>query len=102
TLDPIMAPNIQLAGNFAILSSSAVDTDAPIKPASPSGEATLMGNVGAEEDVIPVSASTSGSAAVRAITRSVCTTAIPETSASFSMARMVICDSAPGLAARNA
>jgi len=43
-----------------------------------------------------------GSAAVRMITRMVCTTAIPDTSAPRSIASMVICDSAPGLPARNA
>ena len=41
-------------------------------------------------------------AAVRMITRMVCTTAIAGTSAPFSAARIVICDSAPGLPARNA
>jgi hypothetical protein len=102
TLDPIMAPNIQLAGNFAIRSNNAVDTEAPIRPISPSGEATLMVRVGAEEEVIPVSVSSKGRAAVRTMTRMVCTTAIADTSAPFSMARIVICDSAPGLAARNA
>ena len=70
--------------------------------ASSSGEAmrlaTAVGAVGA----IPVSASTSGSAAVRMITRMVCTTAIAATSAPFSAARIVICDSAPGLPASNA
>ena len=58
--------------------------------------------VGAAVDAIPVSASTSGSAAVKMITRMVCTTAIAGTSAPFSAARIVICDSAPGLPARNA
>ena len=51
---------------------------------------------------MPVSASSSGSAAVRMITRMVCTTAIAATSAPFSAASMVICDSAPGLPASSA
>jgi C4-dicarboxylate transporter len=57
---------------------------------------------GDDGEAIPVSASSSGSAAVRMITRMVCTTAIAGTSAPFSIASMVICDSAPGLPARNA
>ena len=62
-----MAPNIQLAGNFAIRSNSALATDAPISPTSPIGEAMLIASVGAEADVIPVSTTRSGSAAVRRI-----------------------------------
>ena len=57
---------------------------------------------GGDDGAIPVSASNSGSAAVRMITRMVCTTAIAETSAPRSIASMVICDSAPGLPARKA
>jgi C4-dicarboxylate transporter len=57
---------------------------------------------GGDDAAIPVSASTSGSAAVRMITRMVCTTAIADTSAPFSIASMVICDSAPGLPAKKA
>jgi hypothetical protein len=36
------------------------------------------------------------------MTRTVCTTAIPDTSAPFSTASMMICDNAPGIPARNA
>ena len=101
-LDPIIAPNIQLAGNFISRSSSATATDAAISSASSSGEAIATAAVGGDDGAIPVSASSIGSAAVRMITRMVCTTAIADTSAPFSMASMVICDSAPGLPARNA
>ena len=97
-----MAPNSQLAGKFIILSTSETATDAPIRPTSPSGEATVIVSAGAEDDVNPVATRMSGKAAVRMITRSVCTTAIAGMSAPFSMASRAICDSAPGLAARNA
>jgi len=50
----------------------------------------------------PVSASAIGNAAVRAITRKVCTTAMAGRSAPRSTARMVIWDSAPGQPARKA
>ena len=70
--------------------------------ASSSGEAIRLATSTGAEGAIPVSASSSGSAAVRMITRMVCTTAIAATSAPFSAASMVICDSAPGLPARNA
>ena len=102
TLDPIMAPNSQLAGNFAIRSSSETATEAPIRPTSPSGEAMVVVSVGAEADVSPVATRMSGRAAVRMITRNVCTTAIAGMSAPFSIASRAICDSAPGLAARKA
>ncbi len=102
TLEPIMAPNIQLAGNFVIRSSSAAATEAAISPVSSSGEAIATAAVGGDDGASPVSASSIGRAAVRMITRMVCTTAIAGTSAPFSMASMVICDSAPGLPARNA
>ena len=39
TLDPIIAPNIQLAGNFISRSNSATASDAAISAASSSGEA---------------------------------------------------------------
>ena len=58
--------------------------------------------VGGVVRAMPVSASSKGRAAVRMITRMVCTTAIAATSAPFSAASMVICDNAPGLAARSA
>ena len=102
TLEPIMAPNIQLAGNLISRSSSATATEAAISSASSSGEAIAVAAVGGDDGAIPVSASNIGRAAVRMITRMVCTTAIPDTSAPRSMASMVICDSAPGLPARNA
>ncbi len=102
TLEPIIAPNIQLAGNLISRSSSATATDAAISSASSSGEAIVTATAGGDDGAIPVSASSSGSAAVRMITRMVCTTAIAGTSAPFSAASMVICDSAPGLPARNA
>ena len=102
TADPIMAPNSQLAGNFAIRSTNETATEAPIRPMSPSGEATVIVSAGAEEDVSPAATRMTGSAAVRMITRSVCTTAIAGMSAPFSMASTAICDSAPGLAARKA
>ena len=102
TLEPIIAPNIQLAGNFISRSSNAAATDAAISSVSSSGEAIAPAAAGGDEGAIPVSASTSGSAAVRMITRMVCTTAMAETSAPFSIASIVICDSAPGLPARNA
>ena len=101
-LDPIIAPNIQLAGNLTSRSSSATATEAATSSASSSGEAIAAADAGGDEGAIPVSASSSGNAAVRMITRMVCTTAIAGTSAPFSAARMVICDSAPGLPARNA
>ena len=50
----------------------------------------------------PAIASKSGNAAVSRITRMVCTTEMPATSALRSEASMTICDSAPGLPARNA
>ncbi len=102
TLEAIIAPNIQLAGNFISRSNSDTATAAAINSASSSGEAVTAATVGGDDGAIPVSASISGSAAVRMITRMVCTTAIAGTSAPRSAARMVICDSAPGLAARNA
>ena len=62
--------------------------DAAISAASPSGEATSLSSAGGEAAAIPVIASNSGSAAVRMMTRMVCTTAIPATSAPFSAASM--------------
>ena len=70
--------------------------------ASSSGEAIRLATSTGAVDAIPVIASSSGSAAVRMITRMVCTTAIAATSAPFSAASMVICDSAPGLPASSA
>ncbi len=102
TLEAIIAPNIQLAGNFASRNSRATAMEAAISAASSSGEAIAETTVGGAVGATPVSASSSGSAAVRMITRMVCTTAIAATSAPFSAARMVICDSAPGLPAKNA
>ena len=102
TLDAIIAPNIQLAGNFISRSNSATATEAAIRIASSSGEAIAAAIAGGGDGAMPVSASTSGSAAVKMITRMVCTTAIAGTSAPFSAARIVICDSAPGLPASNA
>jgi hypothetical protein len=61
-----------------------------------------VGKAGAEAEAMPVAATTSGSAAVRMITRMVCTTAMPATSAPRSAASRVICDSAPGLPASSA
>ena len=97
-----MAPNIQLAGNLISRSNSATATEAAISPASSSGEAIAVIAAGGDDGAIPVSASSIGSAAVRMITRIVCTTAIPDTSAQRSIASMVICDSAPGLPASSA
>ena len=50
----------------------------------------------------PVAASSIGTAAVRMITRMICTTAMPATSALRSLASMITCDSAPGLPANSA
>jgi hypothetical protein len=102
TLDAIIAPNIQPAGKLTSRSASAMAIDAAISPASPAGEAIAVVKVGDAEGPIPVNASSSGSAAVRMITRTVCTTAMPATSAPFSAARTTICDSAPGLPASSA
>ena len=101
-LDPIMAPNIQLAGKLIARSSSATATEAAISSASSTGEATTVASVGGDDGAMPVRASSIGNAAVRMITRMVCTTAIAGMSAPFSIASMVICDSAPGHPARNA
>ena len=102
TLEASIAPNIQLAGKFISRSSSATDIEAAISATSPAGEATSAAKIVGADGATPVSTSTSGNAAVRMMTRSVCTTAIPATSAPFSAASIVICDSAPGLPARNA
>ncbi len=102
TLDPIIAPNIQLAGNLISRNTSAAATEAATSSSSSSGEAVATATAGGDTWAIPVSASSSGSAAVRMITRMVCTTAIAGTSAPFSAARRVICDKAPGLPARSA
>src|SRR5207244_6851361 len=76
TLEPIIAPNIQLVGNLINRSSNAAATDVAISSVSSSGEAIAPAAAGGDEGAIPVSASTSGSAAVRMITRMVCTTAM--------------------------
>ncbi len=102
TLDAIIAPNIQLAGNLIQCSSSATATEPAISSASAIGEAIAIVLGGGVAGARPVSVSSIGSAAVRMITRMVCTTAIAGTSAPFSAARMVTCDSAPGTPARNA
>ena len=97
-----MAPNIQLAGNFISRSSSDTATEAATNSVSSSGEAIAVVKVSGDAGAMPVSASSSGSAAVRMITRMVCTTAIAGTFAPFSSASTMICDSAPGLPARRA
>ena len=97
-----MAPNSQLAGNLIHRITSETATEAATSAASSSGEATVVASAGAEADVNPVSTRISGRAAVRMITRSVCTTAIAGMSAPFSTASSAICDSAPGQAARKA
>ena len=102
TLEAIIAPNIQLAGNLTSRSNNATASEAAARASSPSGVAGTAGSAGEEADATPVIAKISGSAAVRMITRMVCTTAIAGKSAPRSTARMVICDSAPGLPARNA
>ena len=97
-----MAPNIQLAGKFSRRSSS--DSATAVAASSPSAS----GVAGAPRDgsgpwpIIPAAASSSGTMAVRMITRMICTTAMPATSAFFSVASMTICDSAPGLPASKA
>ncbi len=101
-LEASIAPNIQLAGNLIQRSNSATAIEAAIRATSSSGEAIVEVSCAGAAGARPVSARISGSAAVRMMTRMVCTTAIAGTSAPFSAARMVICDSAPGLPARNA
>ena len=76
TADAIIAPNIQLAGNLATRSSSAIAMAAAASTPSSSGEAIRLATSIGAVDAIPASASSSGSAAVRMITRMVCTTAI--------------------------
>ncbi len=71
TLEAIIAPNIQLAGNFISSSSSATATAAAINTASSSGEAMMAAMFGGADGAIPVNASSSGRAAVRMITRMV-------------------------------
>ena len=102
TLDAIIAPNIQLAGKFSQRSSSATATEPAINSASAIGEAIAIVLGGGVAGARPVRVSSIGSAAVSMITRMVCTTAIAGTSAPFSAARIVTCDSAPGTPARNA
>lgn len=97
-----MAPNIQLAGNLISRRTSAMARDAATSSTRPSGEAIVVVSDGAAEGATPASASTIGRAAVRMMTRMVCTTAMPGRSAPRSTARIVICDSAPGLPARKA
>ena len=79
TLEPIIAPNIQLAGNFSSRSNSAAATAAATSPASSSGDGDRMAarRRRSRWRITPVSGSSSGSAAVRMITRMVCTTAMP-------------------------
>ena len=102
TLEAIMAPNIQLAGNFINRSISATATEADDQRDEIERRGDRRVGAGGDDGASPVSASSIGSAAVRMITRMVCTTAIAGTSAPFSAASIVICDSAPGLPARNA
>jgi hypothetical protein len=102
TLEAIMAPNIQLAGNLMSRNTSASASDAAPRANRPRGEAGSVRSAGEEEMAVPVRANSIGRAAVRMITRMVCTTAIAGRSAPRSTARMVICDSAPGLPARKA
>ena len=82
TLEAIIAPNIQLAGNFSEPQQQR-DGD---RGGDQRGQFERRGDrsrdsAGGADGAIPVSASTSGSAAVRMITRMVCTTAIAGTSA---------------------
>ena len=100
--EPIIAPNIQLAGNLTQRSNSATPTAAATSTASSSGEAMAMCEAGGAGAIKPVAASSSGSPAVRMMTRIVCTTAIAGTLAPCSTASMMICDSAPGLPANSA
>jgi hypothetical protein len=102
TLEAIIAPNIQLAGNLISRRTSAAASEAATSSTRSSGEAMAVVRDGAAEDDTPASASTIGSAAVRMMTRMVCTTAMPGRSAPRSTAKIVICDSAPGLPARKA
>jgi hypothetical protein len=102
TAEASIAPNIQLAGNCASRSSRAAAMAAATSTASPSGEAIGPTTSEGADGAMPASASSNGKAAVRMITRMVCTTAIAATSAPFSAASMVICDSAPGLPASSA
>ncbi len=101
-LEAIIAPNIQLAGNLASRSKSESASEAATSSSSSTGEAIVVVSDGAAAGATPAIASTIGSAAVRMMTRMVCTTAMPGRSAPRSTARIVICDSAPGLPARNA
>ena len=81
TLEPIIAPNIQLAGNLISRSTSAAATEAATSSASSSGEAIAVVASARRRRRHPVSASSIGNAAVRMITRMVCTTAIAGRSA---------------------
>src|ERR1700722_10318240 len=83
-------------------SSSDTPPEAAINSVSSSGEAIAVVKLSGDAGAMPISASSSGSAAVRMITRMVCTTAIAGTFAPFSRASRMICDSAPGLPARKA
>ena len=49
TLDPIIAPNIQLAGNLISRSSSAAATEAAISSSSSSGEAIATATAGGDD-----------------------------------------------------
>ena len=76
TLEASIAPNIQLAGKFISRSNSATAIEAAISAIRPAGEAIAAAKIGGADGATPVSTSTSGNAAVRMITRRVCTTAI--------------------------
>src|SRR5947209_14128273 len=65
TLEAIIAPNIQLAGNFASRSSSATAIEPAISAVSSSGDAITAAVVGGADGAIPLTARISGSAAVR-------------------------------------
>ena len=101
TLEAIIAPNIQLAGNFISRSSSAAATAAATSTASSSGEAIVVASDGAD----------GGNAGQRQHQRQRrgqddhahgLHHGDRGTSAPFSAASIVICDSAPGLPASNA
>ena len=95
TLEAIIAPNIQLAGNLRSRRSSAAASAPTTSSTRPAGGAGV--NVSSGEDeacVTPVSASNSGNAAVRMITRMVCTTKMAGRSAPRSTARILIWDKA--------
>ena len=97
-----MAPTIQLAGNFMTRSSSDVATHTAARTVSASGVAGAACIGEPPCWASPDAARINGNAAVRMITRMVCTTAMPATSARRSLASMMICDSAPGLPASRA